>query len=465
MAKIVYVYESNNDSLDFLGRFFKTKKAYDVSYFTRLADIKKAIRKDAPDAIIAGAPDHLAKVAKSSFGIPLIAILAKDMPKGMRSIIDHNIENYLISPYQEFDMECKLHLATRKTNYMDALLQDKEDLQTIADFADLLSSTLDPKKVLYMIVRKISQIIPVSRCSILSVDFKSSKSAEVVSSFENQHFHNLTLDLDNYPEIRKALKTRNAVVVTDAERDPLMKPVRNAIAKLGIKSILVIPVIFRSEVIGTLFLRTSRKSYEFNDREIGLCKRIASTAAKALSNAFLFQEVNARRTELEKLAITDYLTGIYNIRYLYHRLESEFASASRYSSPLSCIMMDIDHFKKVNDTYGHRVGDLVLREFASIVKGQIRKSDVFARYGGEEFILILPHTKQEGALLECRRIGKTISEHKFKGLKPKARITASFGVASFPHKKVKTQDDLITFADDALLQAKQEGRNRSVAFG
>jgi len=464
MSKVIYVYDTSKEALDFLGAFFKRKSSFDTTYFTKLTDIKRAIKKTPPDAIIAGAPEHLEKISSSAAGIPVIAMLPKDTPKGMRTIIDNDIENYLMAPYQEFDIECKLHLATRKTTYMDALVRDKEDLQALADFADLLSTTLDPKKVLYLIVQRLSQLMPVSRCSILSLDFKSSKSAEVVSSFEDQHIHNLTLNLDNYPEIRKALRTKNTVVVNDAEHDPLMKSVKDAISKLGIKSILVIPVIFRSEVIGTLFLRTSRKSYEFTEREINLCKKIASTAAKALNNAFLFQEVNTKKTELEKLAITDYLTGIYNIRYFYHRLESEFAAAQRYMSPLSCIMMDIDFFKKVNDTYGHRVGDMVLMEFAAIVKGQIRKSDVLARYGGEEFILLLPHTKEDGALLECKRIGKIVRSYRFKGLKPKARITVSFGVSTFPHKKVKSQDDLITLADDALMKAKQAGRDRALAY-
>ncbi|MEK7332426.1 MAG: GGDEF domain-containing protein, partial [Nitrospirota bacterium] len=107
----------------------------------------------------------------------------------------------------------------------------------------------------------------------------------------------------------------------------------------------------------------------------------------------------------------------------------------------------------VNDTYGHRVGDMVLREFAQFVKKHTRKSDVFARYGGEEFIMLLTQTSDKGAIAEAERLRYVIKEHRFKSLKNKKGITASIGVVSYPHKKIKTQDDLITFADNALFTA------------
>ena len=169
-----------------------------------------------------------------------------------------------------------------------------------------------------------------------------------------------------------------------------------------------------------------------------------------------------RRSKLERFAITDYLTGIYNIRYFYNRIEEEFSRAARYKLPLSCIMFDIDHFKEINDTYGHRVGDIVLREFARIVKMHTRRSDVFARYGGEEFILLLPQTPEQGAVAEAERLRMFVNEHRFNVIKKKIGITVSIGIACCPHKEITNYDDLINTADNAMFIAKNRGRDQIV---
>jgi diguanylate cyclase (GGDEF)-like protein len=127
-------------------------------------------------------------------------------------------------------------------------------------------------------------------------------------------------------------------------------------------------------------------------------------------------------------------------------------------------MLDLDHFKKINDTYGHKVGDKVLKEFAQVLKKGIRKSDVLARYGGEEFILLLPQTPPEGAFKEAERLRNMIGRHKFKYLKGREKITVSIGIANYPHDNVKEHEDLITFADDALFKAKNSGRNKVAIY-
>lgn len=462
----IYIFAKDKDSLSFLKRFFSShKKKYNASFFKSLTDIRKTIKSSPPDILIAGAPDCLDRISDMIGNIPVLSIVTKDLPHGMRSIIDNGIEHYMIQPYQDYDLGCKLQILSRKTDYLELITQEKNDLETIVELTGLLSSTLDPEEVLYLIVKKLSEIMPVSRCSILSVDAAKKGKAEVISTFEQRNFDTLELDLKKYPEIKKALRTKNTVIVNNADKDPLMRTVRDRISPLDIRSIMVIPVFFRSEVIGTLFLRTTRRTYSFTDREKKLCQSIANTAAKALNNAYLFQEISTQRSELEKLSITDYLTGIYNIRYLYHRLEVEFESAKRYNTPVSSIMLDIDHFKKINDTYGHRTGDIILREFATLIKGHTRKSDVFARYGGEEFIMLLPHSNLVGAISKAESLREIVRNHNFKGLKKNTRITISLGVTSFPyHKGIKTQDDLILLADDALLRAKGGGRDRVIVY-
>jgi two-component system cell cycle response regulator len=461
----VFIYDRNKESLDFLKGFFKGNPGYTATFFTNVKDLKKAVRSSAPYAVIVGSPTCLDRLKPGEAEYPVLAMVSNDVAKGMRSVVRNGVETYMLSPYVAEDIEYKLNVLGKRSDGVAALYQEKEDLETVVDLTYKLSSTLDPEEVLYLIVRKISEIIPVSRCSILSISFGEERFARVVSTFESHQIKHITLDIGKYPEIDKALKTRQAVIIKDALHDPLMKKVRKIIEPLGIRSIMVIPIIFRDEVIGTLFLRTSRKGHTFTEREVKLCDRIAHASANALNNAFLFEKVKTEKAELKKLSITDFLTGVYNVRYFYHRLSEEFSRAQRYGTDLSCIMFDIDYFKNINDTYGHRTGDMVLREFAMLVKALVRQSDVLARYGGEEFILLLPHTNKENSIVEAERLASAVRKHKFKGLKARERITISIGIASYPDDRIKTQDTLINFADDALLKAKQGGRDRIAVSG
>lgn len=169
------------------------------------------------------------------------------------------------------------------------------------------------------------------------------------------------------------------------------------------------------------------------------------------------------RSRREKLIITDYLTGIYNIRYFYQRFQEEFSRSERYNFSMSCLMLDIDYFKSINDKYGHKVGDFVLKEFAQLLKKHTRKSDILARYGGEEFIMALPHTNQNGALLKAESLRADVAKHKFHGLDNGSKLTVSIGVASYPEACIRKMEDLITIADNSLYTAKASGRNRVFA--
>lgn len=165
-------------------------------------------------------------------------------------------------------------------------------------------------------------------------------------------------------------------------------------------------------------------------------------------------------TKLEILAITDSLTQIYNRRYFESVIEKEFENTLRYKTPASCMMIDVDNFKKINDEFGHRVGDIVLKEIANIIKNNLRKVDVVARWGGEEFITILPRTTKEDTFIAAQRILKAISENKFDGVS--WPVTVSIGIASIPDDSVDTAEKLIHKADTAMYEAKNQGRNRVI---
>jgi diguanylate cyclase (GGDEF)-like protein/PAS domain S-box-containing protein len=163
---------------------------------------------------------------------------------------------------------------------------------------------------------------------------------------------------------------------------------------------------------------------------------------------------------LEQLSITDGLTGLFNRRHFEALLGIEFQKSSRHRLPLSCLMLDLDHFKECNDTLGHLFGDAVLRESAQLIRKEIRSHDILARYGGEEFVLLLPNIPATAAIEVGERIRKSIAHHPFVYDGKAHRMTVSIGIAGTEDTRITLPETLIRFADRALYQAKGGGRNR-----
>jgi diguanylate cyclase len=168
-------------------------------------------------------------------------------------------------------------------------------------------------------------------------------------------------------------------------------------------------------------------------------------------------------SESEYLSVIDGLTGLYNRRHFESNIEREFLRVKRYPANLSLALIDIDYFKKVNDTYGHQFGDYVLREISNIIADSFRKTDMMYRYGGEELAIILTETSIEGAEIPLERLREKIALHKFLYNGEETNITISIGVSQYS-ADVDTQKELIEHTDKALYKAKQDGRNRLVAF-
>jgi len=178
----------------------------------------------------------------------------------------------------------------------------------------------------------------------------------------------------------------------------------------------------------------------------------------------LHKSLKEKNRLLKEMANRDGLTGLYNHRYFQETISNDFQKASRYNESLSCVMFDIDNFKKFNDNYGHQAGDMVLKTLGSIIKDLVRDSDLSARYGGEEFVLIMYHTGPEEALLVAERLRKAVEQYNFQADDLVLKVNISLGVVSFPHPEIADAKSMIECADKALYQAKNEGRNRVVAF-
>jgi len=168
---------------------------------------------------------------------------------------------------------------------------------------------------------------------------------------------------------------------------------------------------------------------------------------------------NAYHEEIYRLTTVDGLTQISNKRHFMETLEREIARGQRYQRPLSLVMFDIDHFKIINDTYGHLAGDYVLNQLATAVKQRIRREDVFARYGGEEFAIVLPEIEVPTALLFAEKVRQLVQQHDFRFEKTRIDVTISVGVAGTEQKDVEPEA-LIKRADEQLYAAKSAGRNR-----
>ncbi len=164
-------------------------------------------------------------------------------------------------------------------------------------------------------------------------------------------------------------------------------------------------------------------------------------------------------TRVETLAVTDSLTGLFNRRRFETILSLEFKKASRYLAPLSCMMIDIDHFKMINDEYGHRTGDVILKETAQIIMKSIREVDTAARWGGEEFSVLIPNTSKENARTPALRILKSVANNAFPEIGDR-RITVSIGIADILDPLIDTEDKLVNAADLVMYEAKRKGRNR-----
>lgn len=241
----------------------------------------------------------------------------------------------------------------------------------------------------------------------------------------------------------KALRLSDAVVFDDATR------------LRGLASLKVLPLRAGDSVLGTLVVGANRLGAYDRDA-VRQLEILALQGGDALQRARLFEAT-------ERLATTDGLTGLVNHRTFQARLDEHLAAAQRYGKKLSLLLTDIDHFKAVNDTWGHPVGDVVLKGVARILQKEARTTDVAARYGGEEFALVMPETDPEGALRTAERIREKVAQARFRTEQGELSVTISIGIATFP-AEARQKAELVELADGGLYHAKRHGRNQSVAL-
>lgn len=386
----------------------------------------------------------------------VIIVSVKDDKGTIVEALTNGADDFISKPVNEAELIARVRAQLRISGFYREIEEDKRRLETILAISSAITATLDSSEVLRIIVTRVAEATSALRCSIVLI--AHGDEGYVIATNDDPSVDALKIDLAKYPEIKEVINTKSPLVVDDIFTHPLMSGVQDKIKDLKDMSVLIVPIVVNDEVLGTLLLRARRKEKGFAKKEVDLCKIVANSSFHAVKNARLYERLMTEKEHLKEIAVKDQLTSLYNHNHFYSRLDEEFDRAVRYETPLSLVMMDIDDFKLINDTYGHRTGDKVLKEVASLVRKGVRKADIVARYGGEEFGLVLPHTSLEGATIEAERLREIIETHCYGGI-INDKITMSFGVASYPYNGVTNSGDLVTKADDALYTAKRSGKN------
>jgi len=333
-----------------------------------------------------------------------------------------------------------------------------ERLSVFHEIGKALASTIDLQKILQTVMEKISDHLQPDTWSLLMID---------------EATHELYFEIaigagaDKLKDVRLKLGEGIAgwvaqhgepVLIEDVKRDDRFSQRVDDITKIDTRSVVCVPIKGKEKILGVIELINCLGRESFRRSDIPILKSLADYAAIALENARYIQRIH-------ELTITDDCTALYNARHLNFVLDAEIYRSTRYGYEFSVIFLDLDHFKQVNDTYGHLYGSKLLWMIGDIIKGHLRLIDYAFRYGGDEFVILLPQTSKENSLQVVRRLKTLLNSKSFfteEGLNIK--VTASFGVAGFP-QDARTRRDLLRMADEAMYTVKNTTRDAIALAG
>lgn len=261
------------------------------------------------------------------------------------------------------------------------------------------------------------------------------------------------IDLSILETFRANFSPQQAIVVNDVLRDRIVDPFRkNVLAGSDIKSLFYVPITYEEKLLGILGGHRVESEAQWSTENTNFFTDVAGQIATGVTNARLYARV-------QRQAITDGLTGLFNHRTGQEKLAEQMRVAERYQRNVAVVMIDVDHFKSINDTFGHPAGDTVLRAVARLIRSDCRDVDIPVRYGGEEFLLILPEVTQEGAVVVAERIRRKLAKEIIVHEGTEIAVTGSLGVASYP-EDADNQQQLLEICDKALYMSKRLGRNQ-----
>ncbi len=342
---------------------------------------------------------------------------------------------------------------------------DADSRRKLVDILHEVTGDLSVPELFHLLVRRAARALGVSHCSVILAR-PGEPTALVVAAYENPSLQQLIIRLDRYPEVKAALDTGQPVLVEDLATHPLYEGVRVVWGVEGIevpiRSVIALPFSVERGQHGVFLLRRTRDQDPLGVQDLDFAQAVITAAVAVIQRAQMVESTIADNARLEQLAQTDPLTQLLNRRALTERITAEMERALRYDASLALLLLDLDHFKAVNDTYGHLVGDDVLRDVAALLTRTLRASDLAARYGGEEFVIVCPETSASEAEVVAERVRAAVAQTRFDlGNGLSCAMTVSAGVSAFP-EDASDENALIQTADNALYEAKRAGKNRVV---
>jgi diguanylate cyclase (GGDEF)-like protein len=394
-------------------------------------------QRDARSYFASVVPSVAAEASLVPIGIVLVLLYDPDAPLGFALLS----VTYLLIDF----------MFARLSQTREQLTERVRDLEVLNASARRLSAALQLEELVEAIARETCRAVPDAEVVAL-VHKRAGETGLVLDGFDvtNERFFRrpLAAGVGAAGWVMKQGTTRRIDDLPGSD-------VGQHAGAAGIHSWLGVPLMMYGACEGVIAVQSSRPA-AFRDHDQRLLESLALQIAAALQNANLYE-----------LAMVDGLTGLFVRRYFDARIQEEIERSKRYTTPFSVVMLDVDDFKSLNDTYGHVVGDRVLRAIATVVKAQMRGVDTAARYGGEEIAVVLPRTEMVGAYNQAERIRAAIAELRVTtdDEPPKAvGVTASLGIAAYPESKAKDATDLVRRADRALYRAKKTGKNRVELF-
>ena len=397
------------------------------------------------------------------FDIPILVLTGAPAGEVSVEALGLGATDFVTKPFRLDDFLARIRAHIRDSRALKAARREARSEAEVNDIVREAATATSPAEIYQILVRRIANGLKISRCSIV-LDDDNGETATVVAAYDSPGLRHLTVELRRYPELLGPMVTGEPLLIGNVRDDPTFAPVRELWRVEGrvvpTTSVAVVPFKVRDRRAAAFYLRTSGEDGVLANEDLEFGRRVIDAARPLLDKSYDFEEAIRRQDEMRQLAETDPLTGLFNRRALRERLERELARAQRNNPVLSCLMLDIDLFKRLNDTFGHELGDRVLTQLAELLRREQRAIDVLARLGGEEFVVLLPETGIRGARIYAERILRKVSAATLGTVQHPAQITVSIGIATFPDERVHDPDSLLRLADTNLLRAKADGRNR-----
>lgn len=341
--------------------------------------------------------------------------------------------------------EMRVNLRSTKADLDYRILQ----LSTLYEVGKAISSELDFRKLQNMILEIVVKVVKAEKGSLMLLDdAEKSLTIGVAVGLSEEITRDTRLEIGE-SVAGWVVKNRRPLFAGNVETDPTFQSIKKKNIRTG--TMMCVPLTAKDKILGTLNISRSEPD-SFSEKDFELFVNLANQAAIAIDNARLY-----------RYAVTDEMTRLYNHRYFQQRLDEEIQRADRYENHVSLIILDVDHFKRFNDTFGHPEGDRALKAVARLIEKNVREIDIPARYGGEEFVVICPEKNGEGSLIPAERIRTAIESFDFRINGEPVSLTVSLGVSCYPDA-AKSKADLIQKADFALYYSKQHGRNQATLY-